>query len=109
MLHFHAERMTISMHALEALRLQFQFATLQPNLVNTHGGKGRNLPCDLHNELVNRLYKQLIANMGALALVLQEQCPPLRGLLLVLRDRQASIQRQLITAGSQMRKMCRLL
>ena len=68
--------------------------------MNTHGGKGRNLPCDLHNEHVNRLYKQLIANMGALALVLQEQCPPLRGLLLVLRDRQASIQRQLITAGS---------
>ena len=84
-------------------------ATLQPNLVpakwgnlvNTHGGKGRNLPCDLHNEHVNRLYKQLIANMGALALVLQEQCPPLKGLPLVLRDRQASIQRQLITAGSQ--------
>ena len=21
----------------------------------THGGKGRNLPCDLHNEHVNRL------------------------------------------------------
>ena len=67
--------------------------------MNTHGGKGRNLPCDLHNEHVNRLYKQLIANSGAIALVLQEQCPPLRGLLLVLRDRQASIQRQLITAG----------
>eukprot|EP00731_Ephydatia_muelleri_P007417 Em0003g1665a len=38
-------------YALEALRLQFQFATLQPNpvppanwgrFVNTHGGKGRN-------------------------------------------------------------------
>ena len=23
--------------------------------MNTHGGKGRNLPCDLHNEHVNRL------------------------------------------------------
>ena len=67
MLHFHAERMTISMYALEALRLQFQFATLQPNLVNPHGGKGHNLPCDLHNEHVNRLYKQLIANMGAVS------------------------------------------
>ena len=44
--------------------------------MNSHGGKGRNLPCDLHNEHVNRLYKQLIA------VVLQEQCPPLRGLLL---------------------------
>ena len=55
--------------------------------MNTHGGKGRNLPCDPHNEHVNRHYKQLIANMGALALVLQEQCPPLRGVLLVLRDR----------------------
>ena len=61
-------------HALEALRLQFQLATLQHNLVhqltwgrfvNTQGGKGRNLPCDLYNEHVNRLYKQLIANMGA--------------------------------------------
>ena len=80
MLHFHAERKT--KYTLEALRLQFQFATLQPNLVhqltgvNTPVSKGRNLPCDLHNEHVNRLYKQLIANMGALALVLQEQCPP---------------------------------
>ena len=33
--------------------------------MNTHGGKGLNLPCDLHNEHVNRLYKQLIANVGA--------------------------------------------
>ena len=49
MLHFHAERKT--KHMLEALRLQFQLATLQPYLMhqltwgrfaNTHGGKGRN-------------------------------------------------------------------
>ena len=107
-------------YALEALRLQFQFATLQPNLVhqltwgrfvNTHGGKGRNLPCDLHNEHVNR---QLIANMGAnFTLSASTRAARavsfLRGLLLVLRDRQASIQRQLLTAGSQMRKICRLL
>ena len=33
--------------------------------MNTHGGKGCNLPCDLHNEHVNRLYKQLVANVGA--------------------------------------------
>ena len=47
MLHFHAERKT--KYAFEALRLQFQLATLQPYLVhqltwgrfvNTHGGKG---------------------------------------------------------------------
>ena len=72
MLHFHAERKT--KYALEALRLQFQLVTLQPNLVhqltwgrfvNTHGGKGRNIPCDLHNEHVNKLYKEIIGNMGA--------------------------------------------
>ena len=32
MLHFHAERKT--KYAIEALRLQFPFATLQPNLVH---------------------------------------------------------------------------
>ena len=72
MLHFHAERKT--KYALEAQRLQFQIVTLQPNLVhqltwgrfvNTHGGKGRNIPCDLHNEHVNKLYKEIIGNMGA--------------------------------------------
>ena len=72
MLHFHAERKT--KYALEALRLQFQLVTLQPNLVhqltwgrfvNTHGGKGQNYPCDLHNEHVNKLYKEIIENMGA--------------------------------------------
>ena len=72
MLHFHAERKT--KYALEALRLQFQLVTLQPNLahqltwgrfVNIHGGKGRNIPCDLHNEHVNKLYKEIIGNMGA--------------------------------------------
>ena len=53
MLHYCAERRT--KYALEALRLQFQLATLQPYLthqlkwerfVNTHGGIGRNIPCD---------------------------------------------------------------
>ena len=72
MLHFHAERKT--KYALEALRLQFQVNTLQPYLshqltwgrfVNTHGGQGRNLPCDLHNEHINKLYKAIISNMGA--------------------------------------------
>ncbi|KAL5496483.1 hypothetical protein EMCRGX_G012779 [Ephydatia muelleri] len=37
MLHFHAERKT--KYALEALRLQFQFATLQPNLVHQLSGE----------------------------------------------------------------------
>ena len=33
--------------------------------MNTHGGKGRNIPCDLHNEHVNKPYKEIIGNMGA--------------------------------------------
>eukprot|EP00731_Ephydatia_muelleri_P026419 Em0018g519a len=33
--------------------------------VNTHGGKGLNIPCDLHNEHVNKLYKEIIGNTGA--------------------------------------------
>ena len=72
MLHFRAEKK--NKYALEALRLQFQVTTLQPFLshqltwgrfVNTHGGKGRNLPCDLHNERINKLFKDIIANTGA--------------------------------------------
>ena len=62
-------------YALEALRLQFQIkATLSPYLahqltwnqfVNTHGGAGRNIPCDLHNEHLNKLVKSIITNQGA--------------------------------------------
>ena len=72
MLHFHTERRT--KYALEALRLQFQLATLSPDLVhqltwgrfvNTHGGPGMNIPCDLHNEHVNKLFKEVVSNMGA--------------------------------------------
>ena len=33
--------------------------------VNTHGGLGRNIPCDLYNEHVVRLVKDIIGNMGA--------------------------------------------
>ena len=33
--------------------------------MNTHGGKGLNIPCDLHNEHVNKLYKEIIGNTGA--------------------------------------------
>lgn len=62
-------------YALEALRLQMQVqAVTSPHLahhilwdrfVNTRGGIGRNIPCDLHNEHVNKLVKQIITNMGA--------------------------------------------
>ena len=62
-------------YALEALRLQFQVrAVLSPCLaehilwdrfINTKGGIGRNIPCDLHNEHVNKLLKHIIVNMGS--------------------------------------------
>ena len=61
-------------YALEALTLQFQLATLRPSLVhqltwgrfvNTHGGIGRNIPRDLFNEHVNRLFKDAVQRMGA--------------------------------------------
>lgn len=62
-------------YALEALRLQFQVnVVLSPNLahqvkwhrfVNTKGGMGRNIPCDLHNEHMNKPIKFTIANMGS--------------------------------------------
>lgn len=61
-------------YALQALRLQMQVhVTLSPNLahqvmwnrfVNVRGGLGRNIPCDLHNEHVNKLLKHIIVNMG---------------------------------------------
>ena len=70
--HFFANGRT--KYALQALRLQLQLMTLQPTLVhqltwgrfvNTQGGKGHNLPCDLHNEHVNRVFKEVVANMGS--------------------------------------------
>lgn len=33
--------------------------------LNTHGGAGHNLPCDLHNEHVNRHFKDIFGDMGA--------------------------------------------
>ena len=33
--------------------------------MNTNGGLGHNIPCDLHNEHVNKLFKEAISNMGA--------------------------------------------
>ena len=71
--HFHSSGRT--KYALQALRLMFQCeGMLSPQLahhvkwdrfVNTHGGLGRNIPCDLQNEHVNRLLKRIIANMGS--------------------------------------------
>ena len=61
-------------YALEAVRLHVQLASLPPRLVhqitwgrfvNTHGGLGHNLPCDFHNEHVNRLIKEYIKHMGS--------------------------------------------
>jgi hypothetical protein len=71
--HFHASGRT--KYSLQALRLQFQIKSmLSPQLahevmwhrfVNTRGGMGRNIPCDLYNEHVNKLLKEIIANMGS--------------------------------------------
>lgn len=72
LLHFHAAKRT--KYALEAFRLKLQLASLPSLLahqlkwnrfVNTHGGLGHNIPCDLHNEHVNKLIKEIISNMGA--------------------------------------------
>ena len=61
-------------YSLEALRLQMQIKSLPHYLVqqitwdrfiNTHGGLGHNIPCDLHNEHVNKLLKGMIRHMGA--------------------------------------------
>ena len=61
-------------YALEPLRLQFQLeAVLSPKLahhikwdrfVNKKGGLGRNIPCDLHDEHVNKLIKEIVQRMG---------------------------------------------
>lgn len=58
------------------MRLQMQLLCLPPQLVQqqitwedhfvkTHGGSGRNIPCDLHNEHVNKALKGAIHHMGA--------------------------------------------
>ncbi|KAL5517605.1 hypothetical protein EMCRGX_G003187 [Ephydatia muelleri] len=57
------EQLAMSVRIAEPLALDLR--TNWGKFVNTHGGKGCNLPCDLHNEHVNRLYKQLVANVGA--------------------------------------------
>lgn len=72
MLHFKEAGHT--KYALEALRLQFQRQVLSPSLshqitwhrfVNTRGGLGNNIPCDLYNEHVNKMVKSIIQNMGS--------------------------------------------
>ena len=62
-------------YSLQALYLQFQVkAVLSPHLahhilwnrfVNTKGRIGHNIPCDLYNEHVNKLLKEMILNMGS--------------------------------------------
>ncbi len=61
-------------YSWEALRLLIQLKTLSLNLshqiqwnrfVNTRGGLGNNIPCDLYNEYVNKLVKTIIQNMGS--------------------------------------------
>ena len=62
-------------YCLEAFRIQLQVnAFLSPNLahqvmwhrfVNTKGGMGKNIPCDLYNDHMNRLIKHIIRNMGS--------------------------------------------
>ena len=71
MLHFHSSGCT--KYAWEALHLQFQLVTLPPPIayqlkwaifMNTHGGPG-NIPCDLHNEHLNKLFEEIVSNIGA--------------------------------------------
>ena len=62
-------------YSLAALNMQLQTnATLSPNaahqvmwhrFVNSKGGIGKNIPCDLYNEHVNRQVKYIIQNMGS--------------------------------------------
>ena len=70
--HFYATHRT--KYALQALHLLLQLKLSQPKLihqltwgrfVNTRGGKGKNIPCDLHNEHVNCVFKEVVGNMGS--------------------------------------------
>ena len=71
-LHFYQNGRT--KYSWEALRLQLQLHTFPCNLsqqikwnrfVNIHGGLGCNIPCNLYNEHINKLFKEVISNMGA--------------------------------------------
>lgn len=70
LLHFYSQRRT-----KYALCLQLQLATLSPHLVhhltwgrfvNTCGTAGHNIHCDLHNGHINKTFKEIIGNMGAI-------------------------------------------
>lgn len=71
--HFRASGRT--KYSLQALRLQLQIkCMLSPQLahevmwhrfVNRRGGLGRNIPCDLYNEHIKKLLKEIIVNMGS--------------------------------------------
>ena len=71
----HFQAFNHTKYSIQALRLQFQTSVvLSPNLahqvkwhrfVNTRGGQGRNIPCDLHNEHMNKLIKEIIGHMGS--------------------------------------------
>ncbi len=72
LLHFRCSNST--KYCWEALRLQFQLIQLSPCLshqvmwgryVNVHGCPGGNIPCDLFNEHMNKLFKDIIEYMGA--------------------------------------------
>ena len=72
LLHFYSGGRT--KYALEALLLQFQIFCYYPTLshqvihgrfVNSKGGLGHNIPCDLYNEHVNRIFKEVTGNMGS--------------------------------------------
>ena len=65
---------TNTKYALQAVHLQFQLLQLSPSVshqlkwgrfVNYRGGAGKNIPCELHNEHVNRGVKDIINHMGA--------------------------------------------
>ena len=71
LLHFYTGGRT--KYSWEALRLMFQLVFLPPAIshqmkwnrfINTHGGLGRNIPCDLNNEHMNKLFKEIVKNMG---------------------------------------------
>ena len=71
--HFQAANHT--KYALEALNFQFQVTSVcSPHLahhimwdrfVNSKGGSGRNIPCDLYNEHANKSLKYIFDSMGS--------------------------------------------
>lgn len=60
-------------YALEALNLHFQhyglprlsYEIIWSQFVNSNGGRGRNIPCDLHMEHLNRALTMSILVLGA--------------------------------------------